>query len=242
MSSIEVEYAGKDLEAMDFAENYHRWILEIFKPFVGKHLAEVGAGTGSFSRLLLETNPTSLDLIEPSEMFVELEKNLQTDLNSTNITFHRSIFTQIACEFELASSKPDTIFYVNVLEHIEDDRRELETVKRVLAAGGHVCIFVPAMPSLYSEFDKRLGHYRRYTKNELIDKCRSAGLEICVARYFDLLGILPWFAKYRVMRSLTLGSSLVRLYDNLFVPAMKPVENFVNPPVGKNLLIVAKKN
>lgn len=241
MKTDNVIYDGKDLEAMDFAENYHRWILEIFKPYFGKHLAEIGAGTGAFSQLLLETNPESLNLVEPSGMFVELEKNLRADSNSTNITFHRNIFTQISKELEVTANRPDTIFYVNVLEHIEDDRHELETVKRVLLGGGHACIFVPAMPSLYSEFDKRLGHYRRYTKKDLIDKCRSAGFEICIARYFDFPGMLPWFIKYRIMRSLSMESNLVRMYDNVAVPIIKRFENIVSPPVGKNLLVVAQK-
>ncbi len=59
-------YAGKDLEAMSFAVNYHRWILSIFEPYLGKRVVEVGAGTGSFSELLLEQRLESLALVEPS--------------------------------------------------------------------------------------------------------------------------------------------------------------------------------
>jgi hypothetical protein len=47
------KYEGKDLEAMTFARNYHKWILDKFKSFLGKKVAEVGAGSGSFSELLL---------------------------------------------------------------------------------------------------------------------------------------------------------------------------------------------
>jgi precorrin-6B methylase 2 len=49
-----VVYVGRDLEAMSFAENYHRWILESLKPQLGTRLVEVGAGSGSFSDLLLD--------------------------------------------------------------------------------------------------------------------------------------------------------------------------------------------
>ena len=59
-------YAGKDLEAMSFAVNYHRWILSIFDPYLGARVVEVGAGTGSFSELLLERRLESLSLVEPS--------------------------------------------------------------------------------------------------------------------------------------------------------------------------------
>jgi SAM-dependent methyltransferase len=240
MKNPEVEYIGKDLEAMDFAENYHRWILNLFKPFLGKHLVEVGAGTGSFSELLLETKPDSLGLVEPSDMYVALTQNLSKSENSTAIRFFRNIFTEIADQIR-KEQQPDTLIYINVLEHIEDDRLELETVKGALAHGGHVCIFVPSMPFLFSDFDKRIGHFRRYKKKDLIEKCETAGFKIRVAIYFDFLGILPWFIKYRLMRSLTMESAAVHLYDRIAVPIIKPLENFVHPPIGKNLLVVAEK-
>ncbi len=240
MKNPEVEYAGKDLEAMDFAENYHRWILNLLKPYLGKHLVEVGAGTGSFSEMLLETNPETLSLVEPSAMFLALTENLSRSKVPAVIKFFRSIFTVVAAEIREAQA-PDTLIYVNVLEHIENDRLELETVNQTLAAGGHVCIFVPSMPCLFSDFDKRIGHFRRYRKKELIEKCEAAGFKIVVARYFDFLGILPWFVKYRLMRSLTLESAAVQLYDCVAVPIIKRLENFIHPPIGKNLLVVAKK-
>ena len=64
-----VEYPGRDLEAMSFAVNYHKWILNEFRPYLGKSVVEVGAGTGSFSELLIEERIERLTLIEPSAMF-----------------------------------------------------------------------------------------------------------------------------------------------------------------------------
>ena len=42
------QYFGKDLEVMSFARNYHKWILAEFLPYIGKSVAEVGAGVGNF--------------------------------------------------------------------------------------------------------------------------------------------------------------------------------------------------
>lgn len=238
--SFDVEYIGKDLEAMDFAENYHRWILDLFKPYLGRHIVEVGAGTGSFSQLLLETMPESLSLVEPSEMFLALNENLSRSKASTKIDFFRNIFTQVADEIRNLN-QPDTLIYINVLEHIEDDAAELSAVNKTLTENGRACIFVPSMPSLLSEFDKKIGHFRRYTKKELIGKCEAAGFKIRIARYFDFLGILPWLVKYRLMRSLTMESGAVQLYDRVAVPFIRPLENLIHPPIGKNLLVVAEK-
>lgn len=236
-----IEYVGKDLEAMDFAVNYHRWILELIKPYLGSHLVEVGAGTGSFSELLLECMPESLMLVEPSEMYGLLNaKDFSKDYPGTEIrTFHH-IFVKVAEEIQNIRS-PDSIIYINVLEHIEEDLHELKLVNQTLSKNGRVIIFVPALQSLFSDFDKHIGHFRRYTKPELSEKCRSAGFEISFARYFDFPGILPWFVNYRLLKSLKMGSGMVRIYDKFVVPVAKLIERIATPPIGKNLLLIAEK-
>ena len=92
-----VVYVGKDLEAMSFAINYHNWILKEFRPLLGKNIVEVGAGTGSFSELLLDTEPEILNLVEPSEMFEYLEQNLSQVKTEAKTNFYQAIFTEV-CE------------------------------------------------------------------------------------------------------------------------------------------------
>lgn len=95
-----VEYIGKDLEAMAFAVNYHRWILALMKPFFGKHLVEVGAGTGAFSELLFETGPETMTLVEPSAMFETLQTNLAKHESATTIRAFQNIFAEVAAQIE----------------------------------------------------------------------------------------------------------------------------------------------
>lgn len=235
-----VVYPGKDLEAMSFAVNYHRWLLEEFTPYIGKNIVEVGAGTGSFSNLLLETGPEDIALVEPSEMFDELERNIPVDHTSTKVRLFRSLFVSAIQEITKESA-PDTIIYVNVLEHIEDDVRELELINETLAPNGHALIFVPALRSLFSPFDRDLGHFRRYGKAEIEKKVSNAGFKIVKTRYFDFTGVLPWFLKYQVLRSRSLGAGAVSMYDNLVVPILKRTETLIGPPIGKNVLLVAQK-
>jgi SAM-dependent methyltransferase len=232
-------YVGKDLEAMSFAVNYHRWILEECRPYIGKRVVEVGAGTGNFSALLLAEKPKSLTLVEPSEMFERLEKNISKIKTETGVELINSTFRNAAEKFR--ANAPDTILYVNVLEHVDDDSGELSVVARVLTPGGHCLIFVPALQALYGKFDRKVGHLRRYGKKELEQKCISAGFDIVRSRYFDFAGVLPWFIKYRILRSEELGSSAVTMYDRFAVPAVKRFESLVNVPLGKNILIVARK-
>lgn len=75
---------------------------------------------------------------------------------------------------------------MNVLEHIENDVEELKWINANLETGGHICLFSPALPTLFGSHDKLVGHYRRYTKNEINAKVEKAGFITRKAIYFDL--------------------------------------------------------
>lgn len=225
---------------MSFAVRYHRWLLDEFRPYLGKHVVEVGAGTGSFSEMLLACGPSSLSLIEPSEMFDELTRNISADTSATSVRFFNSKFESIASELS-KTQRPDTVIYVNVLEHIEDDDRELTLIHESLCENGRCLIFVPALPSLFSSFDLDIGHFRRYRKLDLEKKIDNAGFKLLKSRYFDIAGIAPWYLKYRLLNSRSMEPGAVNLYDRLCVPVMRRVESIVKPPIGKNILLAAEK-
>lgn len=234
-SEVRLEYPGRDLEAMSFADRYHRWIRDEFRPYLGADVAEVGAGSGNFSRLLLETPIRRLLAVEPSDaMFTRLHCTLADD---PRVEPRNGFFSAVVSDVEGAL---DTVVYVNVLEHVEHDREEVELMRRALRRGGHACIFVPALPWLYSRFDASIGHFRRYRKHGLEALLRDGGLEVVRSRYFDAAGVLPWLVLYRLMGR-SLAAKEVAAYDRLVVPVMRRVERVVRPPVGKNLLVVARK-
>ena len=240
MTSKRIEYVGKDLEAMSFADSYHRWILDLMRPYVGRNMVEVGAGTGSFSELLLTLEPDSLAMVEPSDMFNELQENISSRPNLPRVAFHHDVFSNVADEIASAGP-PDSIVYINVLEHIENDLDELRIVHRTLKPGGHLIVFVPALPLLFSKFDRSLGHFRRYRKSELRSRLEEAGFRMKDLRWFDMLGILPWLVKYRIAGSTSMEPGAVHLYDRLAVPVIKRAESLIAPPVGKNLFAVVEK-
>lgn len=233
-------YEGKDLESMDFAVKYHQWILEGFRPYLGKTVVEVGAGSGSFTRLLAETGAKSVIAIEPSkEMFPLLQdttKELGAKLKAKAL---KGFFSQVSGEIK--NAKPNSVLYVNVFEHIEKDEEELRLLYDTIPMGGRVCIFVPANQWLMSNFDRKIGHFRRYSKNELRSKVKEAGFEIEMLKKFDSVGIFPWLVKYRLLGSTTMEAGLTKIYDNVVVPIESRVEKVIPPLWGKNLILVAKK-
>ncbi len=234
-------YAGKDLEAMSFAVNYHRWILSIFEPYLGKRIVEVGAGKGSFSELLLERRLESLSLVEPSAaMYQQLCRRMEELDPAVALKTYNDVFENVADQIR-TTARPDSIIYVNVLEHIEDDVSELKVINRTLDKGGRVFIFVPALRWLHGSMDKQLDHFRRYTRTELEKKCVAAGFKVITSRYFDVMGVTPWWIKYVLLRSNDMEAGAVKFYDQTVVPFARRLESVLTPPIGKNVLLVAEK-
>lgn len=229
------KYEGKDLEAMSFAKNYHAWILDIFKKFLGSKVAEVGVGSGDFSSLLLKLPIKELTAIEPSKKM--FNKHVEIIGDDIRIKRHNAFFSDIKDRYK---NYFDSMIYVNVMEHIENDSTELTHIYNSLKQGGNVCIFVPALSWLYSRYDKSIGHFRRYHKKELVNKLEKAGFEITHVQYFDILGILPWFIVCKLL-SKEPNSKNVSVYDKFVVPIAKIIETIFPIPIGKNLLVVAKK-
>jgi 2-polyprenyl-3-methyl-5-hydroxy-6-metoxy-1,4-benzoquinol methylase len=234
-------YVGRDLEAMSFAINYHQWILQIFSPFIGTRIVEVGAGTGSFSEMILQKNIQSMSLVEPStEMYKTLGERMNHIKSRVQIETYNSIFIDVADHIK-SSQQPDSIVYVNVLEHIADDVAELQAVHRTLAPNGRVFIFVPALRWLLGSFDQQIGHFRRYAKKELEEKCRQVGFKILESKYLDFAGIVPWWIKYRLLKSNTMEPGLIAVYDKYFIPVAKVIESQLKLPIGKNIILIAEK-
>src|SRR5215213_4172804 len=149
-------YLGRDLESMSLARNYRRWILDMFAPHLGRRLVEVGAGTGSFSELLLERGPDALALVEPSaEMHRRLAERVQGFQTATHVRTFNDTFAG-AARLIAEDPAPDSIIYVNVLEHVEDDDAELRLAHDALAPGGRLFVFVPALRWLYGSFDRQV--------------------------------------------------------------------------------------
>jgi len=135
----------------------------------------------------------------------------------------------------------DTVFYVNVMEHIEDDQAELQHVFDLLKPGGHVLTFSPAMPWLYGRFDRRIGHFRRYELRDMKEKMRLAGYEVVKSHYVDLPGMFLWWLMFHVFKFTRLSRRSVRWYDKIVIPVLRRLDPSRILPWGKNIVVVGKK-
>ena len=227
-------YSGTELEAMAQARNYCQWILRYFAPYLGRRIVEIGAGSGTFSQLLLDRKDTAqLVLFEAAANLLPLLRGRFTDprVQLQWGPFDSSVLTH----------SPDSVVLVNVLEHIRDDDLLLSQIYSSLRKGGSLLLFVPACKWNYGTLDEAFDHYRRYTGPELERKIHKAGFRLERRRYINLMGIVSWFLAGKVLRQKTIKASQVRWYDRWIIPWSFKLEELCAPPAGQSLLAVAIK-
>src|SRR6185295_819539 len=95
----------------------------------------------------------------------------------------------------------ETVFALNVVEHIENDMLAIRNCHKLLKKGGKLIILVPAFQSLYNGFDKELYHYRRYTKHTLNKLFKENSFHLVESKYFNALGILGWYVSGKLQRN-----------------------------------------
>ena len=205
-------------------------------PHVGSRTIEVGAGIGTLSELLLaQTAVAQLIVVEPARnLFPQLERRLSGNPRVTLVHGHIGDVP--------ASTSADSAILVNVLEHVENVAPFLAALRARLTSNGRLLVFVPAGPRLYGSLDEAFGHFRRYTKSLLAQSLIEAGFRVRVLRYFNLPGVLTWFAAGRIFRWRTLVVRDVTLYDRLVIPWISRLETLWPPPYGQSLIAVAERS
>lgn len=232
----QVQYEGDDLDILRDMPNYYSWIMSAFAPFVRGHVVEYGAGLGTVSERLLPL-AERLTLVEPSPLLVpklraRFAAELKVVISSSMLEAHVT---------SIGAGTVDTVVMINVLEHVEDDQAALKHVVRILKPGGHLLIFVPALQALMSRIDVIHGHFRRYHKLDLLAKTRVAGAQVLSMRYFDLIGVLSWLVVNKLAGSTTFNPRMIDINDRIIVPVSRALEAVVTPPLGKNLIMIARK-
>jgi SAM-dependent methyltransferase len=225
-----------DLEIMAGANNYRNWMYSRIAPFIGERILEVGAGIGNFTELLLDR-----------ELVVATDKyQLCLDRLTSRLGHNPKVLSEILDlgeppEDRLIDYGFDTVICLNVLEHVEDDLRALAFMRSVLVPGGRLVLLVPAFNFLYGSVDQVIGHYRRYTRKDLLPRMREAGFVIESSFYMNVIGMAGWFWNNRVRKIKEESPSQIALFDRFIAPWAERVEKFIRPPFGLSLIAIGQK-
>ncbi len=145
----------------------------------------------------------------------------------------------------------DVVAAFDVIEHIEDDRAVLREMHRAAKAGGGFMVTVPQHRFLWSEYDVRARHVRRYRARELREKALGAGFEIVKMTSFVTL-LLPLMyasrlaqrapqAGYDPLAELKIAPWLNRTFEQALDFERALIRWGVSLPVGGSLLVVARR-
>lgn len=228
------------LEVIADANRFNEWMYQTIKPYLSGNILEIGSGIGNISSFLLKDN-FKVALSDTDEYYVEtLTRKFGTTENLKGIYSIDLLQPDFSLTYETHKEKYDTIFLLNVLEHIQDDKEAINNCTGLLKPGGKLIVLTPAFSFLYASLDKELGHYRRYTLNSLKKIFRMNHLNIQKCFYFNSLGIIAWlYAK--ILRLKSIPSGEMNMFNRL-VPISKFLDTISFRKIGLSVIIIGEKS
>ena len=224
-----IHYDGFELDHFDSASNFRKYQILLINKFIKGKFLEVGAGKGGlipFYKKLLK----DITIIEPEKKLFKLlkKKYLNKKIKIKNQTINNIV------------RKYNTIIYYDVLEHIKNDLQEVTSAEKRLKKNGHLIFSVPAYQFFYSSFDKSVGHFKRYNKQDFIKLEKKTGLKIKKLAYYDSMGF--FFLVLNKIFSLKQTNLKNEIYLwNFLMPISRFIDFFTFNKFGKSLLCVFKK-
>lgn len=234
----EIDQEGLEiLEVISKAKKLNRWMFETIEPYCKGAVLEIGSGIGNISEFFVDKkNDISVS---------DLRENYRTILKSKfNLPDSKVLDLDIVdLDFDTKSkhllNKFDSVFSLNVVEHIKDDDLAIKNMVKLLKPGGHLVILVPAHQALYNNFDVTLEHYKRYNKSTLTKLMENYG-EVISSFYFNAVGILGWWVSGKLFKNKMIPEGEMKLY-NTFVPIIKIADAVTFNKIGLSVICVIKK-
>ncbi|PIU83137.1 MAG: hypothetical protein COS68_05645 [Elusimicrobia bacterium CG06_land_8_20_14_3_00_38_11] len=222
------------LQLMEGMEKYNLWIYGKFSEYIKGKVLEIGCGLGTITQFYVDNfDVTATDI---SAEYVNIVK--QRFGNCKN--FHSVVFNIELETNTLLKNDYDTVISSNVLEHIQNDTAALLNINKILKEDGILILLTPAGQFLFSNLDRNVGHYRRYSKTEVKNKLETAGFTVEKQFYVNIVGAFGWFFSGKILKRKTLGSSSLSLF-NFFVPLFIFIESLIKIPFGVSVITICKK-
>jgi len=230
------DYIGNELELFKHAHNWKNYYASFIKKYLVNDVLEVGAGIGETTHSLCDGNQKSWLCVEPdSELTKEIYKKKETGYLPSFI----EVITDTIDGID-SNRKFDAIIYIDVIEHIEKDAEELQKASFFLKPGGHLIVLVPAHNYLFSEFDKSIGHFRRYNKKMLQDAAPKELKQIDL-RYLDSMGLFASLANKWFLKQEYPELKQIKFWDNFIIPVSKITDAISFYAIGKTVIGVWQK-
>lgn len=228
------------LKAISDANKFNQWMFDTIKPHVHGKILEVGSGIGNISRYFLENGNLMYlsDIRENYRLFLKANFNHYNHLQE--ILDMNIVDPDFDAKFKHYFNYFDSIFALNVVEHIEDDKLAIYNISKLVKPGGNIIILVPAYQVLYNQLDKELYHFRRYNSEGLKKLFIDNNLSVTKFFNFNFSGILGWFISGKIQRNKIIPKNQMNIF-NYLVPVFKVMDTIVSNKVGLSLICIGKK-
>lgn len=230
-------YIGSELELFSRASNWKAYYSNFVQKNLGSEVLEVGAGIGATTEFLCKGKQSRWVCLEPDPV---LAKMLHASINSKHLP--KCCEMKIGTLSNLSSKeKFDSIIYIDVLEHIRDDKTEIRLAAKHLRNGGTLVVLAPAHQWLFTPFDQAIGHYRRYNKNTLLAIIPN-NFERVSLLYLDSIGLIASLGNRFVLNSKMPTKQQIALWDKMMIPGSRILDPLLQYSVGKTVLGIWQKH
>ncbi len=198
------------LEALSNAPRFNRWMADFIRPYIGQSVLEIGAGMGNLTRHLARRRRRYIASDIDGEHIARLRTRLahRPNLEISHVDLARP-------EDFAGLGSIDTVVCLNVVEHVADDALALRNIHSSLAPGGRAVILVPQCQWAFGAIDEALGHYRRYSREQLEGRMREAGFRVEAMLSFNRVSLPGWYVTGRWLRRRTISPFAMRVFDSL---------------------------
>jgi SAM-dependent methyltransferase len=222
-------YVGTELELFATATNWKTYFSRSISRWVRGDVLEVGAGIGTNTRELRTPAVKSWLCLEPDASLAAQASELVAALPNCDVL--------VGTTETAALGSYDCVLYIDVLEHIERDRDELERAAKLLKADGFLVVLCPAHQELYSELDRAVGHFRRYDA-ETLSACGPTSLTLEKVYYLDSVGMLASLANRAVLKSGQPSVGQIKVWDRVMIPLSRLLDPCIGYKLGKSVVAV----
>ncbi len=237
----DIDQEGLDtLMAISGADAFNKWMYEATSPFLKGSILEIGSGIGNISsQFILRGKTITLSDIR-SNYIRHLQTNFQKEATVKDILHLDLVENDFSSTHQNLLSAFDSLFALNVVEHIKDDELAIQNAASLLKPGGSMVILVPANQWMYNSLDKDLYHYRRYSSGSLSKLMLQAGLNVQKSFYFNALGTAGWIISGSIFKNRIIKPGQMNLFNKM-VPLARLIDKITRRFYGLSVVVVAQK-
>ena len=227
-------YEGDELPTFAEAIRWKRYFRSKLRPWLTGDVLEVGAGQGGTTQLLYDGSQSSWTCLEPDAALAEQISAIESWPSSAGAP---RVVVGTVSDAASELQRFDTIIYIDVLEHIEHDAEELEEAAKLLKPDGTLIVLSPAWPFLFSDFDRAVGHFRRYTRKSLTS-VTPASVKLERLFFLDSLGTVLSLGNRLLLSRSQPKRSQVQFWDRFVIPISRCLDACIGYSFGRSIIAI----